>query len=131
MMITGNIRFAPRAWFIRGNRNASKIRPTGSPNLLSSAALFTPTTLYRRTITQEPPGSEDQNQDEDRENHHIRPPNAYVLVGHGADDANENPAYGCPAQVSDPAQNCRCERDQPLSEAHVEDGSAVKEPEHD
>src|SRR5215210_204523 len=114
--------------------NASRIRPAGNPNLfsntLSESILLSPAALYRRTISQETPRSEDQNQYQNSEDHHVRPADADVLVGHRAYYADQEPAHHRPGEVPNAAQNRRGEREEPLPEAQVEDGGAVEEPEH-
>src|SRR5918998_135658 len=102
-MITGNIRFAPETSLIIGNIKASRISPAGSPNFLSSAFgepvpsesdnLFPSPALYRRTIAQKAPGPEDEDQYQDGEDYNVRPANADILVGHGADDTDEDAAH--------------------------------------
>src|SRR5215207_3064013 len=95
------------------------------------ASLLSPSPLHRRAVTQEPPGPEDQDQDENGEDDDVRPPDANVLVVHRADDADEDAAQNRPDEVPDTAQDRRREREEPLPEAQVKDGRAVEEPEHD
>src|SRR3990170_5791075 len=129
--MTGNIRSAPRAPFISGNRNASRMSPAGNAYSLARATLLSSPALYCRAVAQETPGPEDQYQYQDGKDNDIRPANADVLVGHRADDADENTAHDRPGEVSDATQNRRREREEPLPEAQIEDGGAVEEPEHD
>src|SRR5215210_2504105 len=140
-MITGNIRFAPETPLISGNRKASRIKPPGSPNLLSSAFgepapgepdnLFPSPALYRRAVAQKTPGPEDQDQDQDGEDDDVRPANADVLVGHRADDADEDAAHDRPGEIPYPPQSGGRKREEPLPDAQIEDGGAVEEPKHD
>src|SRR5829696_3013772 len=138
-MITENIRFAPETSLISGNRiRAESNRPAArtsseAPSAKPHAAnrtLFPSTTLYRRAVAQKTSGPENQDQDQDGKDDYIRPANADVLVAHRADDADKDTAHDRPGEVSYAAQDRCREREEPLPEAHIEDGGAVEEPKH-
>src|SRR3712207_1811063 len=132
-MIIGNIKFVSKVSSKKGatigKTNAATMRSAGRPYFFSKVVLLPPS-LNRGAVTEEPSGPEHQNQDEHGEDHDRRPPDAYVLVGHGADDADQEPPDHRPGQVADAAQHRRRERVEPLLEAHVEDRDAVEEPVH-
>src|SRR3712207_303620 len=87
MTMTGNIRSRPRAPFISGNRNASRMSPTGSAYSLARATLLSSPALHRRAVAQKTAGPEDEDQDQDGKDDDVRPANADVLIRHRADDA--------------------------------------------
>src|SRR5829696_2189247 len=128
MMITGYIRFVPRPSLTNGNRRARTIRSAGSPYFLSTV-LLSPS-LHRRAVAEEAARAEHQHHDQDGEDHDLRPPDADVLVAHGAYYPDEYAPHNGAGEVADAAQNRRREREQTLGEAHVEDGDAVEEAVH-
>src|SRR5215217_4665541 len=106
---------------------------SGAPEIRTSwpgTFLLLPASLHRRAVPEEAPGSEHQHQDQHREDHDRRPPDAYVLVSHGPDDAEQESPYHRPGQVADAPENSCRERVEPLLEAYVEDRDAVEESIH-
>src|SRR5215210_430922 len=130
MMMTGKIRSSSKALSTRGKTNAATMSRAGSPYFLSAATALLAAPLHRGPVAEEARRPEHQDQDEHGEDHNSRPPEAYVLVGHGTDDPDEEPAHHSPGKVANPAEHGGCERVEPLGEAHVEDGDAVEEAVH-
>src|SRR3712207_2295158 len=88
-MIAGNNRSVSRALSTIGKTNAARIRSAGSQYFLSRIILLLPASLHRGAVAEEPPGPEDEHQDQHGEDHDRRPPDAYVLIGHRPDDADQ------------------------------------------
>src|SRR5215210_4725605 len=130
MMMTGKIRSRSRAQSTIGKMNATTMSSAGSPYFLSRATLLLPASLHRRAVAEQARGPENEHHDENGEDHDRGPPDAYVLVGHGADDADEEPPDHGPGQVADASEYRRRERVESLLEPHVEDRDAVEEPVH-
>src|ERR687898_3632473 len=126
MMITGKISSRSNAPSTMGKTNAATMSSVGSPYFLSRAMPLLPAPLHRRAVPEETRRPEHKDHDEHGEDHDRRPPDAYVLVGHGADDADEEPPDHRAGQVTDAPQDRRRERVESLLEPHVEDRDAVE-----
>src|SRR5829696_5427462 len=130
MMITGKISSSSNALSTMGNTNAATMSSAGNQYFLSRVTPLFPAPLHRRAVPEEARGPEHQDYDKHGEDHDRRPPDAYVLVSHGPDDADEEPAHDRPGQVADAPQDRSRERVESLLEPHVEDRDAVEEPVH-
>src|SRR3712207_1786430 len=130
MMITGKISSRSKVLSMTGKTSAATMSSAGSPYLLSRATALLSAPLHRRAVPEEARRPEHQYHDEHGEDHDRGPPDAYVLVGHGPDDADEEPPDHGPGQVADPPEDRRREGVEPLGEADVEDRDAVEEPVH-
>src|SRR5215203_3336359 len=130
MMITGKISSRSNALSTMGKTNAATMSSARSPYFLSRATVLLSAPLHRRAVPEESRWPEHEHQDQHGEDDDRRPPDAYVLVGHGPDDSYKKPPDHRPGQVADAAQDRRRERVEPLLEAHVEDRDAVEEPVH-
>src|ERR687890_2251887 len=124
MMITGKIRSSSNASFIKENINAATMSTAGSPYFLSAATALLTASLHRGTVAEQARRPEHQDQDQHGEDHDGRPPDAYVLVRHGADDPDEEPPDDGPRKVADAAEHGGRERVQALGKADVEHGDA-------
>src|SRR4028118_799744 len=102
--MTGNIRPRPKAPFISGNRNASRMSPTGNAYSLARAILLSSPALHRRAIAQKAAGPEDEDQDQDCKDGDVRPANADVLVRHRTDDTDEDTADDRTSEIPATAQ---------------------------
>src|SRR5215210_7877866 len=130
MMITGKIRSRSRAQSTIGKMNATTMNSAGSPYFLSRATPLVPAPLHRRAVAEQARRPENEHHEENGEDHDRGPPDAYVLVGHGADDADQEPPDHSPGQVADAPEDRRRERVEPLLEPHVKDRDPVEEPVH-
>src|SRR5215213_3260878 len=130
MMMTGKIRSSSSASSTRGNMNATTIRSAGIPYFLSAATALLTASLHCGTVAEQARRPEHQDQDEHGEDHDGRPPDAYILVRHGADDPDEEPSDHGPSKVADTTKHGRRERVEALGEAHVENRDAVEEAVH-
>src|SRR5215203_6611770 len=130
MMMTGKIRSSSNASSTRGNMNATTIRIAGIPYFLSAAMALLTASLHCGTVAEQARRPEHQDQDEHGEDHDRRPPDAYILVSHGADDADKEPSDHGPSKVTDTTKHGRRERVEALGEAHVEHRDAVEETVH-
>src|SRR5215211_4394692 len=130
MMMIGKSRSSSKASSTRGNTNAATMSATGIPYFLSATTALLTASLHRGTVTEQARRPEHQDQDEHGEDHDRRPPDAYVLVRHGPDDAYEKSSDNRPGEITDPPEYGRRERVKPLGKTHVEDGDAVEEPVH-
>src|SRR5918997_1447664 len=130
IMITGKISSSSNAPSTTGKKNAATMSSAGSPYFLSRATPLLPAPLHRRAVPEEARGPEYKDHNQHGEDHDRRPPHAYVLVGHGADDPDEEAADHGPGQVAYTPQDRRREREESLLEPHVEDRDAVEEPVH-
>src|SRR5919112_2437113 len=110
MMMTGKIRSSSNASSIKGNMNAATMSTAGSPYFLSAATALLTASLHRGTVAEQSGRPEHQDQDEHGEDHDRRPPDAYVLVRHGADDPDEEPPDNGAGQVAYPPENGGRER---------------------
>src|SRR5215211_1093152 len=128
-MIIGNIRFVPRTSSTSGKRKATTMSSAGSPYFFSCSTLLS-SPLHRRAVAEEPLRPEHQHQDQHGEDHDRRPLDAYVLVGHGPDDPDQEPPDHRPGEVADAPEDRRREGVEPLLETHVEDRDAVEEAVH-
>src|SRR4028118_670771 len=128
--MTGNIRPRSKASFISGNRNASRMSPTGKAYSLARAILLSSPALHRRAVAQKAAGPEDEDQDQDGKDGDVRPADADVLVRHRTNDTDEDTADARTGEIPDAAQDGRRKSEEPLSEAEVEDRGAVEEPKH-
>src|SRR5215212_6018808 len=100
MMITGKISSSSNALSTTGKTNAATMSSAGNQYFLSRVTPLLPAPLHRRAVPEEARGPEHQDHDEHGGDHDRRPPDAYVLVGHGPDDADEEPPYHSPGQVA-------------------------------
>src|SRR5215213_7857930 len=130
MMITGKISSSWTAPSPPGKQDAARWTGAGARSSLSRVTPLLPASLHRRAVPEEARGPEHQDHDEHGEDHDRRPPDAYVLVGHGPDDADEEPPYHSPGQVAYASEDRSREREESLLEPHVEDRDAVEEPVH-
>src|ERR671917_2538374 len=130
MMMTGKISSRSNVLSTIGKTNAATMSRAGSPYLLSRATPLLPAPLHRRAVPEEARRPEYKDHNQHGEDHDRRPPHAYVLVGHGPYDPDEEPSDHRPGQVADAPQHRRRERVEPLLEAYVEDRDAVEEPVH-
>src|SRR5919107_3013836 len=129
-MMTGKIRSSSNVSSTRGNINATTMRNAGIPYFLSATTTLLTASLHRGTVAEQARRPEHQDQDEHGEDHDGRPPDANVLVRHGADDPDEEPPDDGPRKVADAAEHGGRERVQALGEADVEHGDAVEEAVH-
>src|SRR5215212_9164303 len=129
-MIIGNIRSVSRALSTIGKTSATTIRSAGSQYFLSRVILLLPAPLHRRAVAEESRRSEHEHQNQHGEDHDRRPLDAYVLVGHGPDDPDQEPPDHRPGEVADAPEDRRREGVEPLLETHVEDRDAVEEAVH-
>src|SRR5919205_24314 len=120
MMMTGKIRSSSNASSTRGNTNAATMSSAGSPYFRSAATALLTASLHRGTVSEQAGRPEHQDQDEHGEDDDGRPPDAYVLVRHGADDPDEESPDDGASEVADAAQHGGRERVEALGEAHVE-----------
>src|SRR5918998_5204377 len=127
IMMTGKINSRSNVLSTIGKTNAATMSSAGSPYFLSMATLLLPASLHRRAIPEQARGPEDKDHDEHGEDHNRGPPDAYVLVSHGPDDADEEPAHDRPGQVAYASEDRSREREESLLEPHVEDRDAVEE----
>src|SRR5215212_1428282 len=130
MMMMGKIRSSSNASSTKGKTNAATMSSAGNPYSLSRATTLLAAPLHRRAVSEQARRPEHQDQDEHGEDHDRRPPDAYVLVRHGPDDADEKSSDNRPGEITDPPEYGRRERVEPLGKTHVEDGDAVEEPVH-
>src|SRR5829696_2619752 len=130
MMMMGKIRSSSKVLSTMGKTNAATMISAGSPYFLSRAKPLLPAPLHRRAVAEQARGPENEHHDQHGQDHDRGPPDAYVLVGHGPDDADEEPPDHGPGQVAYAPEDSRRERVGPLLEPHVEDGDAVEEPVH-
>src|SRR5215208_3397422 len=130
MMITGKISSRSNALSTMGKTNAATMSSARSPYFLSRATVLLSAPLHRRAVPEESRWPEHEHQDQHGEDDDRRPPDAYVLVGHGPDDPDQEPPDYRPGQVTDTPEDRRRERVEPLLEAHVEDRYPVEEPVH-
>src|SRR5215204_6228704 len=130
MMITGKISSRSNAPSTTGKTNAATMSSAGSQYFLSRVTPLLPAPLHRRAVPEEAPGPEHQDHDEHGEDHDRGPPDAYVLIGHGPDDPDEEPPDHRAGQVTDTPEDRRREREESLLEPNVEDRDAVEEPVH-
>src|SRR5918995_2069816 len=130
MMMTGKISSSSNAPSTTGNTNAATMSSAGNQYFLSRVTPLFPASLHCRAVPEEARRPEHQDHDEHSEDHDRRPPHAYVLVGHGPDDADEEPPYHSAGQVADAPQDRSRERVESLLEPHVEDRDAVEEAVH-
>src|SRR5918994_3186669 len=107
MMITGKSSSSSNALSTMGNTNAATMSSAGSPYFLSRATPLLPAPLHRRAVPEEARGPEHEDHDEHGEDHDRGPPAAYVLVGHGPDDADEEPPDHRAGRVADAPQDRR------------------------
>src|SRR5215212_2063052 len=125
-MITGKIRSSSKVLSTIGKTKAATMSSAGSPYFLSRATLLLPTPLHRRAVPKQARRPEHEHHDQDGEDHDRGPSDAYVLVGHRPDDADEEPSDHGPGQVAYAPEDRRREREESLLEAHVEDRDAVE-----
>src|SRR5215218_5601873 len=130
MMMMGKIRSSSNASSTKGKTNAATMSSAGNPYFLSRATTLLAAPLHRRAVSEQARRPEHQDQDEHGEDHDRRPPDAYILVGHGADDADKEPSDHGPSKVTDTTKHGRRERVEALGEAHVEHRDAVEETVH-
>src|SRR5215204_5556087 len=130
IIMTGKINSRSKVLSTIGKTNAATMSSAGSPYFLSRATLLLPAPLHRRAVSEQARGPENEHHDENGEDHDRGPPDTNVLVGHGPDDADEEPPDHSPGQVADAPEYRRRERVEPLLEPHVEDRDAVEEPVH-
>src|SRR3712207_5022127 len=121
MMMTGKISSRSNVLSTIGKTNAATMSRAGSPYLLSRATPLLPAPRHRRAVPEEARRPEYKDHNQHGEDHDRRPPHAYVLVGHGADDPDEEAADHGPGQVAYTPQDRRREREESLLEPHVED----------
>src|SRR5918993_4419267 len=126
MMITGKISSRSNAPSTTGKTNAATMSSAGSQYFLSRVTPLFPASLHRRAVPEEARRPEHQDHNEHGEDHDRRPPHAYVLVGHGPDDPDEESPHDGPCEVADATENGRRERVEPLGKADVEDRDAVE-----
>src|SRR5829696_81002 len=129
-MITGKISSRSNVLSMTGKTNAATMSSAGSQYLLSRTTALLPAPLHRRAVPEEARGPEHQDHDEHGEDHDRGPPDAYVLVGHGPDDADEKPPDHSPGQVAYASEDRSREGVESLLEPHVEDRDAVEEAVH-
>src|SRR5687768_3320495 len=110
MMMAGKSRSSSNASSTRGNMNAATMSSAGIPYFLSAATTLLTASLHRGTVAEQARRPEHQNQDEHGEDHDRCPPDAYVLVSHGANDPDEEPSDHGPSEIADAAENGRRER---------------------
>src|SRR5215216_4432563 len=130
MMITGKISSRSNALSTMGKTNAATMSSAGSPYFLSRATVLLSAPLHRRAVPEESRWPEHEHQDQHGEDDDRRPPDAYVLVGHGPDDPDQEPPDHRPGEVADAPEDRRREGVEPLLETHVEDRDAVEEAVH-
>src|SRR5918997_5662798 len=118
MMITGKISSRSNAPSRTGKTNAATMSSAGSPYFLSRVTPLLPAPLHRRAVPEKARGPEHQYHDENGEDHDGGPPDAYVLVGHGPDDPDEEPTDHSTGQVADAPEDRRRERVESLLEPH-------------
>src|SRR5918998_1735324 len=114
MMMTGKISSRSNVLSTIGKTNAATMSRAGSPYLLSRATPLLPAPLHRRAVPEEARRPEYKDHNQHGEDHDRGPPDAYVLVGHGADDTDEEPPDHGPAQVADAAEDGGGEGVEPL-----------------
>src|ERR671921_501144 len=127
----GKSRSSSKVSSTSGNTRATAMRTAGIPYFLSAATTLLTTSLHRGAVAEQARRPEHQDQDEHGEDHDGRPPDANVLVRHGADDPDEEPPDDGPRKVADAAEHGGRERVEALGEAHVEHRDAVEEAVHD
>src|SRR5918997_2733998 len=130
MMMTGKRRSSSNASSTRGNTNATTMRNAGIPYFLSATTTLLTASLHRGAVAEQARRPEHQDQDQHGEDHDGRPPDADVLVRHGADDPDEKSPDDGPREVADAPEHGGCERVEALGEAHVEHRDAVEEAVH-
>src|SRR5215208_3847462 len=130
MMMMGKIRSSSNASSTKGKTNAATMSSAGNPYFLSRATTLLAAPLHRRAVSEQARRPEHQDQDEHGEDHDRRPPDAYVLVGHGPYYSDQESSDDGPCEVADAAEHGGRERVQSLREANVEDGDAVEEAVH-
>src|SRR5829696_8681119 len=130
MIMTGKINSRSSVLSTMGKTKAATMTSAGSPYFLSRATLLLPAPLHRRAVSEQTRRPENEHHDQDGEDNDRGPSDAYVLVGHGPDDADEEPTDHGPGQVAYAPEDRRRERVESLLEPHVEDRDAVEEPVH-
>src|SRR5918995_5679493 len=130
MMMTGKIRSSSKVLSTIGKTKAATMSTAGSPYFLSRATLLLPASLHRRAVPEQARRPEHEHHYQHGEDNDRGPSDAYVLVGHGPDDADEEPTDHGPGQVAYAPEDRRRERVEPLLEPHVEDRDSVEEPVH-
>ena len=110
-----------------GKTNAATMSSAGSQYFLSRATplLPAPCTAERSPRS---PGPEHEHHDQDGEDHDWGPSDAYVLVGHGPDDADEEPADHRPGQVAYAPKDRRRERVESLLKPTLKTVMPLKSP---